>query len=356
MAGSEQPAGGTTQISVEHLRALSDEMLALSRAGVPLHEGLRHLGQDLPGRLGRVASELSQRLEQGQPIEQSLGPDQGVPEAFSALLAVGVRSGRLALALEGITTLLTHAADTRRMMLASLLYPLVVGGLALGLFAFMLAKPMRFALEIYREAAPDSVAWRPIDFLSRTSDYWTLGIPLLVLTALAFWWWRTGRASFRERGTGGFARRRTRCTFRNMVRNARLAIFADSLALMIEHEIPLADALELAAATSGERSLRDSASAAAARLRRGESALQVASGLPPVISCLLLTESSSPRLVATLRRAAGGFREDAAYIHRWLAQYFPIWLTVGLGGVTTLFYSVTLIWPWADFLYVISQP
>jgi type II secretory pathway component PulF len=356
MAGSEQAAGGGTQISLEHLRALSDEMLALSRAGVPLHEGLRHLGQDLPGRLGRAATELSQRLEQGQPIEQSLGPEQGVPEAFSTLLAVGARSGRLALALEGITTLLMRAADTRRMILASLLYPLIVGGLALWLFAFMLAKPMRVALQIYRDAAPDSVAWRPIDFLARTRDYWTLGIPLLVLVVLAFWWWRSGRAGYWEHGTGGFYRRRTRCSFRNLVRNARLAIFADSLALMIEHEIPLAEALELAAATSGERALRDSATAAAARLRRGEAASQVVSGLPPVVSCLLRTEPSSPRLVATLRRAAEGFREDAEFIHRWLAQYFPIWLTVGVGGVTTLVYSVTLIWPWADFLYVISLP
>ena len=43
-------------ITLDQLVALNDEIAALVRAGVPLDRGLRSLGEDLPGRLGRFAS------------------------------------------------------------------------------------------------------------------------------------------------------------------------------------------------------------------------------------------------------------------------------------------------------------
>ena len=64
-------------ITLEQLAALSDEISALARAGVPLDHGLRELARDLPGRLGTMAAEISRRLEQGRSLDdviQELGP------------------------------------------------------------------------------------------------------------------------------------------------------------------------------------------------------------------------------------------------------------------------------------------
>ena len=52
-----QPA--PSALSLDNLIALSDEIAALARAGVPLERGLAELGREMPGRLGRFAAELA---------------------------------------------------------------------------------------------------------------------------------------------------------------------------------------------------------------------------------------------------------------------------------------------------------
>ena len=47
--------------------ALNDEIAALVRAGVPLEQGLGHLGGDLPGRLGTFTTALADRMGRFRP-------------------------------------------------------------------------------------------------------------------------------------------------------------------------------------------------------------------------------------------------------------------------------------------------
>ena len=58
-ARSHGPTLSKPVITLDQLIALNDEIAALVRAGVPLDRGLRSLGEDLPGRLGRFARQLS---------------------------------------------------------------------------------------------------------------------------------------------------------------------------------------------------------------------------------------------------------------------------------------------------------
>ena len=59
-------------ITLDQLVALNDEMAALVRAGVPLDRGLQGLGEDLPGRLGRFARQLAERLSHGEALSDAL--------------------------------------------------------------------------------------------------------------------------------------------------------------------------------------------------------------------------------------------------------------------------------------------
>ena len=55
-------------IRLEHVIALSDEMAALARSGVPLERGLANFGRDVPGELGRLSLRLAERLERGESL------------------------------------------------------------------------------------------------------------------------------------------------------------------------------------------------------------------------------------------------------------------------------------------------
>ena len=100
-------------ITLDQLLALNDEIAALARAGVPLDQGLLHLGRDLPGRLGAISRQFGQRLEAGEPVLALLGDDGDLPPAYRAVVAAGIRTGRLSVALEGIATLLRTQVRAR---------------------------------------------------------------------------------------------------------------------------------------------------------------------------------------------------------------------------------------------------
>ena len=79
-----------TTISLDELVALNEEMASLVRAGVPLDAGLADLGADLPGRLGTLASEMGQRLHQGESLSQILAdPQRQLPSVWRAVPLIG---------------------------------------------------------------------------------------------------------------------------------------------------------------------------------------------------------------------------------------------------------------------------
>ena len=52
-----------SQVSLDQLIALCDEMRALARTGVPLERSMLHLAEDLPSELGKVAEQIGERGE-----------------------------------------------------------------------------------------------------------------------------------------------------------------------------------------------------------------------------------------------------------------------------------------------------
>src|SRR5947208_3528069 len=91
-------------VTLEQLAALSDEIGALARSGVPLDRGLRELSRDMPGRLGKLASEIGHRLEAGSSLEHVIADlGSALPPAYRCVIAAGIRAGRLPVAMEGIS-------------------------------------------------------------------------------------------------------------------------------------------------------------------------------------------------------------------------------------------------------------
>ena len=102
------------------------------------------------------------------------------------------------------------------------------------------------------------VTTAPLDLilqrLIRTAPWWGLIVPLLVATYLAWVWRRSGRVT-----TGidlhpwlSFGALKTLTRMQRASRNASLC---DLLALLIDHDVPLPEALELASAAVGSPAL-----------------------------------------------------------------------------------------------------
>ena len=118
---------GLGAVTIDQLIALNDEIVALTRAGVPLERGLLDLGSDVPGRLGRIATALGERMSRGESLSEALASSGGgVPRVYRAVVEAGLRSGRLPVALEGLSAYARGYAEARRSIGLALWYPLMV--------------------------------------------------------------------------------------------------------------------------------------------------------------------------------------------------------------------------------------
>lgn len=362
--------GGSGGLSLDDLAALNDEIVALVRAGLPLEPGLTGARRDLRGRLGRVVGRLSDRMRAGASLPEALDAERdAIPPVYRAVVEAGLRSGRPAVALEGLADYVRRYQETRRVLGLALLYPLIVLLLAYILFVgFVVFAAPRFveAFESLRVPGRAGVAW-----LSRVGDWAPVWAPVLpiVLAAVALAWVASGRSGGFA-SSGWFAPLRWAPWIGGMLAQARTANVADLLALLLEGGVPLPDAVELAADATGDSALRRDAREVAALIRSGETAANAMEAkwtgvlaterlrfgsFPPLLRFLMGVGERRGAIVPALRHAAEVYRRRAVERAEWIRTFLPTLLVLAVGIATVLLYALTLFIPFTSLLEGLSS-
>ncbi len=333
--------------------ALNDEIAALARAGVPLDRGLLAIGQDMPGRLGRIAQSLGRRLESGEDLAVAVSQSgDAFPPIYRAVVLAGLRSGKLSVALEGIARTARRVSDTRRVMLVSLIYPLVVIVVAVGVFRFTMSTTVPIIEATFDDIGVVLPRW--YDLMSQFAHYLLVALPWLEGAAgilLVIGLYRVSRASVLDARPG----RRT-TTVAQILHAGRLATFAETLALLLEQQLPLAESLELACQSSGDHRLKLAGQELADALRRGEPLRRLPPGFPPLLGWMLAGGGQPGQLVEALRRLAENYRRRAARLGVWLTIYLPILLSAGVCGLVVATYVLLTMVPFYYLLFQLSLP
>lgn len=335
------------------LVALNDEIAALARAGLPLEAGLGLIGREWPGRLGRLGRDLGARLERGESLPAALaalGP--GAPAAYRAVVEAGLRSGRLPEALEGVAEQARRRLDLRRTLARALAYPLLVLGLAYGLglvFLVALVPRLRDAAETL--GVPEPRVLGVLEALAGSMPYWA-AIPPLALVAAAWFWRRAGRRA----GLVGRDPLEWVPYAGAILQRGRRAGFAGWLGLLLDHGVPLPEALRLAGAASGDHVLDRAAREAAARASAGAPLEAAARELPPWLGHALLVGGVSGDLPGALREAARHDRRRAAHRAELLSEWLPGVTLQVVGGLAVLLYAALLFVPWGSLLESLARP
>lgn len=349
------------------LAALNDEITALVRAGVPLDAGLDGWGRDVRGRLGRLGVELAAAAGQGQAFERMLAENPRLPPVYRAVVAAGLKAGRLPAALESLSNSVRRLQETRSALILAMLYPLIVLLLAYAL-ALYLAGHLLPSLTLLWEAAPPRLWTLVASLAALTTSSISLpgrlgALPLAVvppgalLIVVALWWLRTRRAIIIDAATAG------RCLFwippaARIARNARAATMAEVLGLLVEHEVPLHDALVLATECTADRRWTGAAREIAEELRQGANLRDFSrrmSGFPPLLGWLVSRGGGQQTLATMSRHLADSYRRQIARDAQWLRDYLPMWLTIGLGGVVVALYCISWIWPFSQLMQGLGE-
>jgi len=352
-AGKPNVPGG---ISLDDLIALTDEMAALVRAGVPLASGLAALADDLSGSRGQISAEIARRMQAGESLTHILETSRAqFPPSYRAVVEAGVRSGRLTSALEGLATASRRIAELRRLNRAALVYPMTIAFLAFAVFvASLVWLEPRITTTYELMDEPPSAINLLLDRLGQSAPYWAPPIALAAIAAVAVWWYRSTRAASTTWGirVGPAARLRY---------YGQIAAFSETLALLVENGVPLAGALTLAADATGNDRFRTAAGDLSAAIHRGSasptsqipSSPAQSSFIPPMVGWLIAGENSTA-LADSLRSAAEAYRQRAIRLDDRLRLYVPIALTIGIGGTAVALYAISMLGPWYQMLTHIS--
>ena len=347
----------STTISLEQLIALNDEMAALVRSGVPLELGLGAIGKDLPGRLGKISTTLSERMSHGQTLPQAVAELQGeFPPLYRAVLESGLRSGRLTAALEGLTQTARRVAELRRVIGLALLYPMFVLLLAYGLLVvfFVSIWPVLYSMADPRLSA--SMEW--VNRVSESLSAWALIPPILIVTVVFLWWvvsrravWLGTEASMRWFGFVPLSKA--------VISNSQAATFAHVLALLVEQRVPFQHALVLAANASGNQRLKSAAGEAVQPDQHSGAQAdnkRRAAAFPPLLQWTIAAGHEQGNLAQSLRHAAETYHRRALWQADWIRVYMPLILIVVVGGTATLIYTLSLFLPWTSILRSLARP
>lgn len=353
MTASRESGGGG--LSVAQWVALNDEIAALVRAGLPLDRGLLGAGGDFRGRLGSVTLALARRLEGGASLDDALAAEgDRVPPVYRAVVQAGLRSGRLATALEHLADVARRQMELRGLLGLAMIYPLIVVCLAYGLlvgFLVLLLPRLSASFSVFQ--LPGSWGLSALDAVGKTAAVWWPVGPVLLLIGL-FFWWRSGRASAFPIGRGSWMRWLPGVG--RVVEWTAWSGFADLLALLVGHGVPMAQSLRLAGGASGDPRLARSAEVLAGQVEAGavryDDRLK---GFPPMLAWLLLGPGVGGSLEGPLRQAADGYRRRAILQADLVRVFVPIVATVAVGLLTCLLYVVVLFVPLTTLLEQLSQ-
>lgn len=295
------------RLSADEAASLVAHVAQLSAAGLPLAAGLRAAAEELPARPAAALRDVAQSVEAGQPLDAALAALQDrVPAHFSRLMSAGLRSGQLAQVLEGYMQHQQHAALHRQAWLA-LTYPTILIVTVVGIALFYSLVVASGLADVYRDFGTELPEQTQL-LLSVSGLRWPVWLAIglcLVLPILLDWLVLQGRV------------RQTLVALLPILgplgRWLSMASLCRLLALLIEQQVPLPEALRLSADVVRDPLVRRDVHRVSQRVSAGQSMAEAAQGtwLPPTFAALAGWGESPPLLRESLVAAAELFESQA---------------------------------------------
>ncbi len=346
-------------MTLEQFIALNEEIAALVRSGVPLDRGLAALGDDMPGRLGKAATAVAEQTARGEPLDKAI-LDQTVdlPPAYRAVVHAGLRAGRLPAALEAVAGSARRLTETYRAAVVAVAYPLMIFALV-WLAAVVLTTVLapRLALGFHSMDLPGDRFFAVLGEIGRWAWYWGPVVPVAVVLLVAAWWTACRRAamlhagwSARMLGSMPWIGRMLRCS--------RAATFLEILALLIENETPLDEAVALAADASGDPQTQRAARRLADVLQKGQAEKATKGGdtaFPPLLSWIMFSARREGALLPALQRGAAAYHRRARHQADLVRTLMPVVLTVVFAGSITAAYVLAIFAPYVAMLHALGD-
>ncbi len=296
MSSASHDTGMQVALHDDELALFHRTLAELCRAEVPLPKAFRILQADLrEGKFKQAVRELQAEVESGVPLGEAYARQKKrFPPLYCALVEAGMVSGDLPGVLEEISRHSSFRAQVTDRIRRALAYPLITAlfVLVLGVVLLVFTAPSFNAVATSIEGKDYGYFTDNLgNSFSHQVAAGALGLLVLGMLAAFVFTWRRGPLDGAAVGGLGF-----KLPILGRLRLYRAkASFASTMALLLKRGLPLPNALELAAAATEDRALRERVNTMVERARGGAGladALKTGDVLPP--SLLWLVEAGNP--------------------------------------------------------------
>lgn len=303
------PAGlvPSRRISAAALALLTRQLATLARAGMPLDEALRALGNQAESRrLQAILADVRARITEGVALNEAMSVYPAVfPEFYCSMVAAGEAGGRLEEVLERLADYTETRRALRQSLGMALIYPALLTLVSLLVVAVLLVYVVPEVVRVFQQTG-QALPWLTAGLIASSRVLRDFGWLLCLGAVLALLAGRflLGRTFIRAR----FDRLLLDMPFAGRInRRLHAARLTRSLAILTKSGVPLLEALEISSRMIGNVPLRAAVEDAAVHVRGGgrlHKALDDCGWFPPLLVQMLASGEESGELDDMLARAA----------------------------------------------------
>jgi type II secretory pathway component PulF len=334
------------------LTFFNEQLAALTKAGLPLEQGLQQLASDVGSRkLKRLLLDLAQDLAAGTPLPQALQrQQQRFPAGYPDVVAAGLSTGDLGGTLYGLTTHLRLKSGFRRILIEIVTYPLVVLALAFYVSSFLMRYVVPLLADMFADLRAEGLPGRRVPeesvFLFRLAGAWPV-VELVFLAAVSVLLFLLFVAVFPgARGLREWLLRRVPGVAQVYWASV-LARFTHTTALAAYTGTPLPELLAAGGAACGSPALLAASRRVAERLTHGAALDQAVAGerdIPPLWTCAVQAAAPRGDLPGALAELARTFelraQQHANAVRTVLGPLLFLLMAIMIGGLIASLFSV----------------
>lgn len=316
------------------------DMEQLTRAGIPLVDGLRDLRDTLPSpRFRAIVASMVEDIEGGKLLSEAMAAFPAVFDSvFISLVKAGEQTGQLDEVFENLTATLKWQDELVSTTKKLLIYPAMVLVVVFGVLLFLLVYLVPQVVGVLKTMRVD-LPWQTRALIAVSGfvmSYWwvVLGVPLLAGGVAATVVKANPRAAFKFDGM-----KLKFPVVGSILQKIILSRFANSFALMYRSGVTVLDAIRITEGIVGNRVIADGLSRAWQQINAGEPVSQSFEKLnlfpPLVIRMLRMGESTGAIDTALLNISYFYNRDVKDAVDKALKMIEPT-LTMVLGGLLAL--------------------
>lgn len=336
------------KVTTKDVVVFSRQFSTMVNAGLPILQGLTIVAEQAENPDFRaVMTKVRDDISNGVPLSEAMAK---YPKVFTTLyvnmVKAGEQGGILDVIFERLSEYMEKAEGVSRKVKSAMMYPIVVMSVALLVVIFLMVKVVPTFRDVFASFGAKLPA--PTQFLMDVSDFIASKKSILIVLFLVATW--VGISMYRKTKAGAYNWDLMILkipVFGILAQKASVAKFARTLGTLIKSGVPIMDALETVAKTSGNLVLEKAVLNARDSVREGKTLtqpLKESKVFPPMVTQMINVGEETGALDTMLSKIADFYEDEVDVAVEGLTSIIEPILIVFL-GVTIGFIVVAMFMP-----------